>query len=47
MYRSQDAYSKLTEIFSNLSEKHTPMVTEIVRENKAPFITNGLNNLER
>ena len=23
------------------------MVTEIVRENKAPFITNGLNNLER
>ena len=43
IYKTENSYSKLTEIFSEVLEKHAPMKTKIVRGNQAPFMNKKLS----
>ena len=45
MYRSDDPYFELTEIFLFILNKHTPIKSKQVRGNQAPFINNPLNKM--
>lgn len=40
---SEDPYSKLTEIFSNILDKHAPLKSKKVRGNQAPFMNKLLS----
>ena len=45
MYRSDDPYFELTEIFLFILNKHTPIKSKQVRGNQAPFINNPLSKM--
>ena len=38
IYKTEDSYSKLTEIMSEVLEKHAPLKTKTIRGNQAPFM---------
>ena len=38
LYRSEDPYFKLTEIFSSILNKHAPIKSKLIRGNQAPFM---------
>ena len=43
IYKTDDSYSKLTEIMSEVLEKHAPLKTKIIRGNQAPFMNKRLS----
>ena len=43
IYKTKDSYSKLTEIISEVSEKHAPTKPKIIRGNQAPFMNKKLS----
>ena len=43
IYKTDDSYSKLTEIMSEVSEKHTPLKAKTIRGNQAPFMNKRLS----
>ena len=45
MYRSDDPYLNLTEIFSSILNKHAPIKSKKIRENQAPFMNKYLSKI--
>ena len=45
IYKSEDPYSKLTEIFQEILQKHAPLKSKQVRCNHAPFMNKGLSKV--
>ena len=45
IYKSEDPYSKLTEIFQEILQKHAPLKSKQVRGNHAPFINKELSKV--
>ena len=43
IYKTDDSYSKLTEILSEVLEKHAPLKTKTIRGNQAPFMNKRLS----
>ena len=43
IYKTDDSYSKLTEIMSEVLEKHVPLKTKTIRGNQAPFMNKRLS----
>ena len=43
IYKTDDLYSKLTEIMSEVLEKHAPLKTKTIRGNQAPFMNKRLS----
>ena len=43
IYKTKDSYSKLTEIISEVLEKHAPTKSKIIRGNQAPFMNKKLS----
>ena len=43
IYKTDDSYSKLTEIMSEVLEKHAPLKTKTIRGNQAPFLNKRLS----
>ena len=43
IYKTDDSYSKLTEIMSEVLEKHAPLKTKTIRGNQAPFMNKRLS----
>ena len=43
IYKTDDSYSKLTEIMSEVLEKHAPLKTKTIRGNQAPFMNKSLS----
>ena len=45
LYRSDDPYCKLTEIFSSILNKHAPIKSKQIRGNQAPFMNKSLSKI--
>ena len=45
LYRSDDLYFKLTEIFSSILNKHAPIKSKQIRGNQAPFMNKFLSKM--
>ena len=45
LYRSDDPYFKLTEIFSSILDKHAPIKSEQIRGNQSPFMNRFLSKI--
>ena len=45
IYKTDDSYSKLTEIISEVLEKHAPMKVKTIRGNQAPFMNKKLSKV--
>ena len=45
IYKTDDSYSKLTEILSEVLEKHALLNTKTIRGNQAPFINKNLSKV--
>ena len=45
IYKSEDPYSKLTEIFQEILRKHAPLKSKQVRGNHAPFMDKELSKV--
>ena len=45
IYKTDDSYSKLTEIFSEVLEKHAPTNLKTFRGNQAPFMNKELSKV--
>ena len=45
LYRSRNLYLKLTEIFSSILDKHTPIKSKQVRGNQSPFVKKSVNKI--
>ena len=45
IYKSEDPYSKLTEIFQDVLQKHTPLTSKQVRGDHAPFMNKELSKV--
>ena len=45
IYKSEDPYSKLTEIFEEILQKHAPLKSKQVRGNHAPFMNKELSKV--
>ena len=45
LYRSDDPYFKLTEIFSSILNKHAPIKSKQIRGNQAPFMNKSLSKI--
>ena len=45
LHRSDDAYFKLTEIFSSILNKHAPIKSKQIRGNQAPFMNKSLSKI--
>ena len=45
IYKTDDSYSKLTEILSEVLEKHAPLKTKTIRGNQAPFMNKNLSKV--
>ena len=43
IYKTEDSYSKLTDIMSEVLEKHAPLKTKTIRENQAAFMNKRLS----
>ena len=43
IYETNDSYSKLTEIMSEVLDKHAPLKTKTIRGNQAPFMNKNLS----
>ena len=43
IYKTDDSYSKLTEVISEVLDKHAPLKTKTVRGNQAPFMNKDLS----
>ena len=43
IYKTDDSYSKLTEIMSEVLEKHAPLKTKTIRGNQASFMNKRLS----
>ena len=43
IYKTDDSYSKLNEIMSEVLEKHAPLKTKTIRGNQAPFMNKRLS----
>ena len=43
IYKTDDSYSKLNEIMSDVLEKHAPLKTKTIRGNQAPFMNKRLS----
>ena len=45
IYKTDDSYSKLTEILSEVLDKHAPLKTKTIRSNQAPFMNKNLSKV--
>ena len=45
LYRSDDPYLNLTEIFSSILDKHAPIKSKQIRRNQAPFMNKSLSKI--
>ena len=45
MYRFDDPYLNLTEIFSSILDKHAPIKSKQIRGNRAPFMNKSLSKI--
>ena len=45
IYKTDDSYSKLTEILSEVLEKHAPLKTKTIRGYQAPFMNKNLSKV--
>ena len=45
IFKSEDPYSKLTEIFQEILQKHAPLKSKQVRGNYAPFMNKELRKV--
>ena len=45
IYKTDDSYSKLTEIFSEVLQKRAPTKSKTIRENQAPFMNKKLSKI--
>ena len=43
IYKTENSYSKLTEMFSDVLEKHAPTKSKTIRGNQAPFMNKELS----